>query len=81
MLDMTYPDAVAGCLTIGPRPFARTIAQIKNDIPAMGTIYAFTVKRCRILCTGNQIAGKEQSQKMMKDTKAIVLVPELGMLL
>jgi hypothetical protein len=58
---------------------ALTIAHIKKEKPAVGTTNDLTVKRWRILWTGNQIAGKEQSQKMKKDTKALVLVPELGM--
>jgi hypothetical protein len=55
------------------------MAQIKNAIPAVGTTNALTVNRCRILWTGNQIAGSEQSQKMKKETKSLVFVPELGM--
>ena len=40
------------------------------------------VKRWRILCTGNQMAGKLQAQKRKKLTKSLVSVPELfGMLL
>lgn len=40
---------------------------MKKAIPAQGTKYAFTVKRCRTLWTGNQMAGREQNQKMKKD--------------
>jgi len=73
------PDASAGWRTIGPIPWALTMAQIKKAIPAAGTKYALTVKRCRILCTGNQIAGSEPTQKRKKPTKSRVFVPELGM--
>ncbi len=52
------------------------MAQIKNDRPAVGTTYALTVNKCRILWTGNQIAGKERSQKMKKERKSLVFVPE-----
>lgn len=72
------PVAVFPCLTIGPIPLALTSAQMKNEIPAVGTTYAFTVKRCRILWTGNQIAGSETNQKMKNDTNSTVLVPEPG---
>ena len=49
---------------------------MKNAKPATGTKYAFTVNRCLILWTGNQMAGKLQSQKRKKLTKSRVLVPE-----
>ena len=39
------PWLVFFCLTIGPRPFARTIAQMKNARPATGTTYALTVNK------------------------------------
>lgn len=61
------PDLVAGWWTIGPTPPARTMAQMKKAMPAQGTKYAFTVKRCRTLCTGNQMAGSDNSQKMKKE--------------
>jgi hypothetical protein len=48
----------------------------RKTIPATGTKYALTVKRCLILWTGNQIAGKLPSQKMKKLTQSIVVVPE-----
>jgi hypothetical protein len=51
---------------------------MKKETPAVGTTYALTVNRWRILWTGNQMAGREQSQKMKKDTKSLVLVPEFG---
>jgi hypothetical protein len=35
--------------TIGPMPLALTRAQMKKAIPAVGTTYALTVKRWRIL--------------------------------
>ena len=72
------PEASAGCFTIGPIPCALTMAQMKNVMPAMGTTKALTVNKCRILCTGNQIAGKETSQKMKKETKSRVFVPDPG---
>lgn len=34
------------------------------------------MKRWRILCTGNQIAGREMSQKRKKLTQSAVVVPE-----
>jgi len=37
-----------------------------------------TVKRWRIWWTGNQMAGREQSQKMKKEAKSAVVVPEPG---
>ena len=76
------PWAVPGVWTIGPIPFALTMAQMKKARAANGTKKALTVKRCRILWTGNQMAGKLQTQKMKKLRKSRVLVPELsGMLL
>lgn len=73
------PEALAGCWMMGPSPWALTTAQMKNAMPAVGTTYALTVNRCRILCTGNQIAGREINQKMKKQVKSRVFVPELGM--
>jgi len=61
------PCLVAGCFMIGPNPPARTTAQIRKAMPAAGTKYALTVKRWRILWTGNQMAGNEQSQKMKNE--------------
>ena len=62
-------------------PCALTIAQMKNATPATGTTYALKVKRCLILWTGNQIAGRLHNQKIKKLTKSLVLVPEFaGML-
>ena len=72
------PVVVFFCLTIGPMPLALTRAQIKKATPAVGTTYALTVNRCLILWTGNQIAGKDMSQKMKNETKSTVLVPESG---
>lgn len=43
------PLASLGCLTIGPSPFARTIAQMKKAIPAVGAKKALTVNKWRIL--------------------------------
>jgi hypothetical protein len=54
------------------------MAQMKKAKPAVGTKNALTVKRWRILCTGNQIAGKLPSQNRKKLTKATVFVPEEG---
>ena len=42
------PVASAGCLMMGPIPFARPIDQPKKMIAAHGTKYALTVKRWRI---------------------------------
>ena len=39
------PCAVLGCLTIGPRPFALTTAQMKNATPAIGTTIDLTVNK------------------------------------
>jgi hypothetical protein len=72
------PWATPGWCTIGPIPCALTMAQMKKEIPAVGTTKALTVNKCRILCTGNQIAGSEQSQKMKNERKSLVFVPELG---
>jgi hypothetical protein len=44
------------------------MAQMKKAIPAQGTKYALTVNRWRILWTGNQMAGSEQTQKRKKET-------------
>lgn len=70
------PVSLAGWLTTGPMPPARTTAQIKKAMAAQGTKYALTVKRWRIWWTGNQIAGRESSQKMKKLTQSAVVVPE-----
>src|ERR1700761_6828944 len=51
---------------------------MKKAIPAFGTKKALAVKRCLILCTGNQMAGKLPTQKRKKLTKSRVLVPELS---
>lgn len=61
---------------MGPMPLARTMAQMKNAMPAVGTTKAFTEKRWRILWTGNQRKGSEPAQKRRKETKSQVLVPE-----
>lgn len=51
MIPVTIPHAnfepcdVLLCFTIGPMPLARTRAQMKKAIPAVGTTYALTVKR------------------------------------
>lgn len=51
MIPVTIAHAIAlpcdvfPCLTIGPIPFARTMAQTKNTIPAVGTTNALTVNR------------------------------------
>lgn len=74
------PRTVPDCLTMGPSPFARTIAQMKNAMPAVGTKYALTVNRCRILCTGGQMKGRLPSQNRKKLVNATVFVPEFGML-
>ncbi len=58
------PEMVAGWRTMGPAPPALTRAQMKKEMPQMGTKYDLTVNKCRILCTGNQMAGSEHSQKM-----------------
>lgn len=67
------PCIVFDFLTMGPTPPARTRAQIKKAMPAGGTKYALAVNKCRILWTGNQMAGREQSQKIKNDTKSGVL--------
>lgn len=72
------PDFVAPLCTMGPIPCARTIAQMKKAIPAGGTKKDFAVNRWRILCTGNQMNGKLQSQKRKKLTKPMVSVPALA---
>jgi hypothetical protein len=63
----SLPCLVADCWIMGPAPPARTSAHMKKAIPAHGTKNDLTVKRWRIWCTGNQIAGSEQNQKMKKD--------------
>jgi hypothetical protein len=70
------PCRDAGLCTIGPMPCALTIAQAKNTIPAVGTTYALTVNKCRILCTGNHRNGSDPNQKRKKETKSRVLVPD-----
>ena len=70
------PWTVPGCRMMGPSPSDLTIHHTKKTIPAMGTTMAFTVKRCRTLCSGIQIAGSEMSQKMKKHMKSRVVVPE-----
>ena len=42
------PRKVAGWWTIGPTPWAFTMHQMKNVIPAIGTTIAFSVNRCRL---------------------------------
>jgi len=61
---------------IGPTPLALTIHQMKKVMPAVGATIAFTVNRCRILWIGNQIAGREMSQKRKKHIKSLVVVPD-----
>jgi hypothetical protein len=61
------PCALLVWCTIGPIPFAFTSAHMKKATPAVGTKYAFTVNRWRILWTGNQIAGNEQNQNKKND--------------
>ena len=61
---------------MGPTPWALTMHQIKNVMPAMGTTTAFRVKRCRTLWMGIQMAGKEISQKRKKHMKSRVFVPD-----
>ena len=63
---------------IGPTPWAFTMHQMKNVMPAIGATIAFSVKKCRILWMGNQMAGREMSQKRKKDMKSLVVVPEEG---
>lgn len=43
------PWIFEGCRTMGPTPCALTMHQMKNVMPAIGTIMALTVKRCRTL--------------------------------
>jgi hypothetical protein len=52
---------------------------MKKEIPAVGTMMAFTVNKCRIVCTGKKIAGSDNTQKIKKERKSLVVVPELGM--
>lgn len=70
------PLRVPGCRTMGPRPSAFTMHHTKNTTPAIGTTIALTVKRCRTLWRGIQIAGSEMSQKMKKHIKSRVFVPD-----
>lgn len=42
------PWTVAGWWTIGPTPRALMIHQIKKVIPAIGTMIALTVNKCRL---------------------------------
>lgn len=72
----SLPWIVEGCLTIGPRPPAATIAQMKKAMPAAGATKDLTVKRWRILYTGNHKNGSEPSQNRKKETKSLVLVPD-----
>ena len=64
------PDLVPPWCTIGPIPCALTITHIKKATPATGTKKALTVKRWRILWTGNQMAGKLQKQNRKKLRKS-----------
>ena len=57
-------------------PCALMMAHMKKQIPAVGTTYALTVNKCRILCTGNQRKGRDPNQKKRKETKSRVLVPD-----
>jgi hypothetical protein len=50
--------------------------QMKKVIPAVGATMALRVKRCRIVWMGNQMAGREISQKRKKHIKSLVLVPD-----
>lgn len=43
------PWIFEGWRTIGPTPWALTMHQMKNAMPAMGTMMALMVKRCRTL--------------------------------
>jgi hypothetical protein len=61
------PAFVPRCCKIGPGPPARTIDQMKKIVAVIGTKYALTVIRCRIWCTGNQIAGRDKTQNITKD--------------
>lgn len=70
------PWRVPGCRMIGPIPFALTMHHTKKITPAIGTMIAFTVKRCRTLWRGSQMAGSEMSQNMKKHMKSRVVVPE-----
>lgn len=85
MMPVTIPQAsfdpwaVFGCLTIGPIPFARTTAQMKKATPAIGTTMALAVNKCRILWTGNQMAGNEKNQKRKKERNMSLDVPDPGM--
>ena len=47
------PCRVPGCLIIGPTPCARTMHQMKNVMPAIGTTIALSVNRWR-LCVGRE---------------------------
>merc|ERR1712000_773543 len=55
----SLPWILLPVFTMGPMPPALEMVQARKAIPATGTTYALTVKRCRILWTGNQIAGRE----------------------
>ena len=63
------PEAVAGWWMTGPPPPALTNAQMKRAMPAVGATTALTVKRWRILWTGNQMNGSEPSQKRKNEMK------------
>lgn len=41
----SLPESRPGWRTIGPTPPARTMAQMKKAMPAVGTTYDLTVKR------------------------------------
>jgi hypothetical protein len=72
------PWTVDGWWTIGPTPPALTMAHTMNNTPATGTVYDFTVNKCRIWYTGNQIAGNENSQNRKKQRYDLVSVPDPG---
>lgn len=73
----SLPCTVFFSWIIGPIPCAREIAHAKNAIPANGTNHALTVKRWRILCTGNQMAGSDPSQNRKKLVNAMTFVPDM----
>src|SRR6478735_585814 len=75
----SLPWTLLPAFTMGPIPTAREIVQARKVIPATGTTYALTVKRCRTLWTGNQSAGSDTSQKMKKEAKCAVSVPEFSL--
>lgn len=80
LLTMAHPSSlpctVDGWWMMGPTPLAFTMHQMKKVMPAVGATIAFRVNRWRILWIGNQIAGREMSQKRKKHMKSRVVVPE-----